>query len=69
MIITTTAIMAVQAIIVTWIMVTAPEECPMKYRKTIEEGGVLEHQGQLNDYCVTASLPYGRYYWVLKEEE
>ena len=51
-----------------WVAITAPEECPLKYMKTIEKGGVLEHHGQIYDYCHTAPLPYGKYYWVLKEE-
>jgi len=51
-----------------WVMVTAPEDCPLKYMKTTEKGGILEHHGQIYDYCRTAPLPYGRYYWVLKEE-
>jgi len=58
----------VQAVIVTWIVVTAPEDCPLKYLKTVEKGGVLEHSGQIHDYCRTAPLPYGRYYWVLRGE-
>jgi hypothetical protein len=49
-------------------MVTAPEDCPLKYMKTTEKGGILEHHGQIYDYCRTAPLPYGRYYWVLKKE-
>ena len=69
MIIPTTVMIAVQAIIVTWIVVTAPEDCPIKYMKTTDKGGVLEHYGQIHDYCRTAHLPYGRYYWVLKEQE
>jgi hypothetical protein len=69
MIIPTTVMLAVQAIIVTWIMVTAPEECPRKYMKTVEQGGVLEYPTQIYDYCSTAPLPYQRYYWVLKEQE
>ena len=51
-----------------WVMVTAPEDCPLKYMKTTEKGGILEHHGQIYDYCRTAPLPHGRYYWVLKEE-
>jgi hypothetical protein len=69
MIIPTTVMLAVQAIIVTWIVVTAPEECPRKYMKTVEQGGVLEYPTQIYDYCSTAPLPYGRYYWVLKEKQ
>jgi len=55
--------------IVGWVAVTAPEECPLKYMKTVEKGGVLEHYGQIHEYCHTAPLnEYGAYYWVLKEE-
>lgn len=68
MIITTTAMFIAQVMIVTWIAVTAPEDCPLKYMKTTDKGGILEYHGQIYDYCRTAPLPYGRYYWVLKEE-
>ena len=40
-------------------MITAPQECPLKYMKTTKKGGILEHQGQIHDYCYTAPLPYG----------
>ncbi len=52
-----------------WVAITAPEECPLKYMKTKDKGGVLEHYGQIQKYCRTAHLPYGRYYWVLKDKE
>jgi len=68
MIITTTTLFLVQVAIVSWIVVTAPEDCPQKYMKPIDKGGVLEHYGQIHDYCRTESLPYGKYYWVLKDE-
>jgi len=35
MIITTTTIMLVQAIVVTWIMVTAPTPCPQEYLENL----------------------------------
>jgi hypothetical protein len=55
--------------IVGWIAITAPKECPLKYMKTIKKGGVLEHPGQIHNYCRTAPLPYGHYYWVLISKE
>ena len=57
MIITTTTMMLVQAIIVTWIMVTAPEPCPQEYMKYT----------QLVKVCKLQWLPYGRSRWVLRE--
>lgn len=68
MIITTTTMLIIQAAIVSWIVITVPEDCPLKYMKTTDKGGILEHPEQIHDYCRTAPLPYGRYYWVLKEE-
>tara|TARA_B100001996_G_C18276741_1_gene445287 strand:- start:84 stop:305 length:222 start_codon:yes stop_codon:yes gene_type:complete len=68
MIITTTVMFIAQVMIVTWIAVTAPEDCPLKYMKTTDRGGVLEHHGQIHNFCRTAYLPQGEYYWVLKEE-
>jgi hypothetical protein len=68
MIITTTTMFIVQAAIVSWIVITAPEDCPSKYMKTTEKGGVLEHYGQIHEYCQSAPLPHGKYYWVLKDE-
>ena len=58
MIITTSSIMLVQVIIVTWIMVTAPEPCPKEYMKYT----------QLVKVCKLQWLPYGRSQWVLREE-
>tara|TARA_B100001559_G_C16486192_1_gene616166 strand:+ start:1055 stop:1285 length:231 start_codon:yes stop_codon:yes gene_type:complete len=66
--ITTTTLFLVQVVIVSWIVITAPEDCPKKYMKLIEDGGELQHHGQIHDYCKTSPLPYGKYYWVLKEE-
>ena len=57
MIITTTTMMLVQAIIVTWIMVTAPEPCPQEYMKCT----------QLVKVCKLQWLPHGRSQWVLRE--
>ena len=68
MIITTTTMLIIQAAIVSWIVITVPEDCPLKYMKTTDKGGILEYHGQIYDYCRTSPLPYGRYYWVLKEE-
>jgi len=69
MIITTLNLTIIGLSIMGWVMVTAPEECPRKYMKTVEQGGVLEYPTQIYDFCSTAPLPYQRYYWVLKEEQ
>ena len=57
MIITTTTVMLVQAIIVTWIMVTAPTTCPQEY---------LDLGGDVIEYCELTSSGSGRQ-WSLKE--
>ena len=54
MIITTTTIMIVQVIILTWIFSTTPADCPRKYMKSSE----------ITRYC---ELDYGGK-WKLKEE-
>ena len=57
MIITTSTMMLVQAIIVTWIMVTAPTPCPQEY---------LDLGGDMIEYCEL--IPYGSgRQWSLKE--
>ena len=58
MIITTTALILVQSIIVTWIMVTAPEPCPQEY---------LNLGGDVIEYCELTPVGLGRQ-WSLKEE-
>ena len=58
MIITTTALILVQSIIVTWIMVTAPEPCPQEY---------LNLGGDVTEYCELTSAGLGRQ-GSLKEE-
>jgi len=57
MIITTTTMVLVQAIIVTWIMVTAPTPCPQEY---------LDLGGDVIEYCELAPSGLGRE-WFLKE--
>ena len=57
MIITTTSIMLVQAIIVTWIMVTAPTPCPQEY---------LDMGGDTIKYCELIPVGLGSQ-WSLKE--
>jgi len=57
MIITTTTMMLVQAIIVTWIMVTAPTPCPQEY---------LDLGGDAIEYCELIPSGSGRQ-WSLKE--
>ena len=58
MIITTSTMMLVQAIIVTWIMVTAPTPCPQEY---------LNLGGDVTEYCELTPTGLGRQ-WSLKEE-
>ena len=57
MIITTTTMMLVQAIIVTWIMVTASTPCPQEY---------LDLGGDVIKYCELIPHGSGRQ-WSLKE--
>jgi len=57
MIITTTALILVQTIIVTWILVTAPEPCPQEY---------LDLGGDVIEYCELIPSGSGRQ-WSLKE--
>ena len=63
MIITTTTIIIVQALVVSWIVFTTPEPCPRKYRVTQEHGGVLTNSADVHRYC---ELDYGGKF-VLKE--
>ena len=60
MIITTSTIMLVQAVIVTWVMMTASEPCPHEYIK-------LEYK-ELIKVCKLHYYDYGRTGWVLREE-
>ena len=64
MIITTATIIIVQALVVSWIVFTSPEDCPRKYRVLQEKGGVLTNLGQIHDYC---TLDYG-HKWKLKDK-
>ena len=57
MIITTTTMILVQAIIVTWIMVTAPTPCPQEY---------LDLGRDVTEYCELIPSGLGRQ-WSLKE--
>ena len=57
MIITTTALFLVQSIIVTWIVVTAPEPCPQEY---------LDMGGDVTQYCEITSAGLD-VQWSLKE--
>ena len=50
--------MLVQAIIVTWIMMTTPEPCPQEY---------LNLGGDVIEYCELTPTGLGRQ-WSLKEE-
>ena len=64
MIITTTTILIVQAIVIGTIMWTTPEPCPRKYRVIQEQGGALASPTDIHRYC---ELDYGGK-WVLKDE-
>jgi hypothetical protein len=57
MIITTSTMMLVQAIIVTWIMMTTPEPCPQEY---------LNLGGDVIEYCELTPAGLGNQ-WSLKE--
>ena len=57
MIITTTTMILVQTIIVTWIMITAPTPCPQEY---------LTLGGDVTEYCELTPTGLGRQ-WSLKE--
>jgi hypothetical protein len=57
MIITTTAMLIVQSIIVTWIVVTNPEPCPQEY---------LDMGGDATQYCEITSAGLG-VQWSLKD--
>ncbi len=65
MIITTTTIIIVQALVVSWIVFTKPDPCPRKYRVTQENGGILTNPANIYQYC---ELDYGGK-WVLKKEQ
>jgi hypothetical protein len=66
--ITTVNLAIIGLSIMGWIMVTAPQECPTKYMKTVEKGGELQNPGDISTYCFTVPLPYNKYYWGLREE-
>jgi len=63
MIITTTTIIIVQVIALTWIIVAEPEPCPNKYMTLEENGGELQNIGDTFMYCDLDS--YGRF--ILKD--
>ena len=56
--ITPTTMLIIQAIIVTWIVVTNPEPCPKKY---------VDLGGDVSNYCEITSAGLG-YQWSLKED-
>ena len=65
MIITTTTMLIVQEIALTWIIVVEPEPCPNKYMTLEENGGELQNLGDVVMYCDLDS--YGKF--ILKEKE
>ena len=50
MIITTTTMLIVQVIALTWIIVVEPEPCPNKYMTLEENGGELQNLGDVIMY-------------------
>ena len=64
MIITTTTLLIVQAIVIGTIMWTTPETCPRKYMVTKGQGGELAILADIHRYC---ELDYGGRF-VLKDE-
>ena len=64
MIITTATMLIAQALILSWIFFTTPEDCPRKYRVTQEEGGILAQPSDIYRHC---ELDYGGK-WVLNDE-
>ena len=64
MVITTTTLIIVQALVVSWIVFTRPEPCPRKYRVMQERGGVLANLSDIHRYC---ELDYGGKF-VLKDK-
>jgi hypothetical protein len=65
MIITTTTMLIVQAIALTWIIIAEPVPCPNKYMTLEENGGELQNLGDVVMYCDLDS--YGKF--ILKEKE
>ena len=63
MIITTTTLLIVQAIVIGTIMWTTPEPCPRIYMVTKDQGGELAISADIHRYC---ELDYGGRF-VLKE--
>ena len=58
MMVTTTVMLILQVVIVTWIVTTNPEPCPKKY---------LDLGGDVTEYCEVT--PAGlEYTWSLKED-
>ena len=56
--ITTTTMIIIQIIAVTWIIITNPEPCPKEY---------LDTRGDVIKYCEITSAGLG-YQWSLKED-
>ena len=54
----------VQALIIGGIIWTTPEDCPRKYRVTVERGGALAASVDIYRYC---ELDYGGK-WKIKDE-
>ena len=65
MIITTSTIIIVQALVVSWIVFTSPEPCPRIYMVTKDQGGELAILADIHRYC---ELDYGGRF-VLKDED
>jgi hypothetical protein len=64
MIITTTTMFILQALVIGGIIWTTPEPCPRKYKVLQEDGGMLAKYSDIHRYC---DLDYGGN-WKIKDE-
>ena len=64
MIITTTTLIFIQAIVVGCVIWTTPDPCPRKYKVLQEDGGELSEYADIHRYC---DLDYGGK-WKIKDE-
>ena len=64
MIVETVTLFIIQTLILGGIIWTTPEDCPRKYRVTVEHGGALAAPVDIHRYC---KLDYGGK-WKLKDD-
>ena len=64
MIIATTTMFILQALVIGGIIWTTPEPCPRKYKVLQEDGGMLAEYVDIHRYC---DLDYGGN-WKIKDE-